>query len=54
VPICIDQTSDEERSHQVALMSDIYKAATQVIVWLGESDPETDRAFQGLLTLGQV
>lgn len=33
--LCIDQTSNGERSHQVALMGDIYKNAEEVIAWLG-------------------
>jgi hypothetical protein len=33
--ICINQTRISERNHQVRLMSDIYKSATFVLVWLG-------------------
>jgi len=40
--ICIDQENLEERRHQVQHMSDIYKEAEQVIVWLGEGTGETD------------
>lgn len=36
--ICIDQSNLEERSAQVKLMSGIYKAATNVLVWLGEDE----------------
>jgi hypothetical protein len=52
--ICIDQSRDakKERGHQVALMGDIYKSASSVIVWLGESDFETNQAFLALLDLG--
>ena len=43
--ICIDQESIEERTHQVRLMKDIYKMASEVVVWLGE---ETDDTALGL------
>ncbi|RFU74804.1 hypothetical protein TARUN_7428 [Trichoderma arundinaceum] len=46
--ICIDQTSTAERSAQVALMRDIYKLATEVIVWLGEEDEASKTAIQCL------
>jgi hypothetical protein len=32
--VCIDQTSDEEKSVQVAMMASIYHQATQVLTWL--------------------
>lgn len=44
--ICIDQSSNEERGHQVELMGKIYKYASNVIIWLGEPQPGTRRAFQ--------
>lgn len=36
--VCIDQTSKEEQSQQVALMGLIYQTASQVLVSLGEED----------------
>lgn len=39
--ICIDQSSDEERSHQVTLMAEIYTKAQEVVVWLGEGDKKS-------------
>jgi hypothetical protein len=36
--ICIDQAVVEERNHQVEMMSDIYRRACYVYVWLGKSD----------------
>lgn len=44
--ICIDQTSNEERDKQVAMMADIYKQASEVIVWLGEEDETSRKALQ--------
>ena len=46
--ICIDQNSLRERSQQVALMGDIYKSATQVVVWLGDGNPEIKIAMDYL------
>jgi len=36
--LCIDQDHPEERGHQVSFMGEIYKAAQQVCVWLGDID----------------
>ncbi|KAF2195641.1 hypothetical protein K469DRAFT_545346, partial [Zopfia rhizophila CBS 207.26] len=32
--LCINQDDNEEKSHQVGLMGEIYKTAEQVILWL--------------------
>ena len=34
--VCIDQSSMDERNHQVRLMGDIYSNSKRVIIWLGE------------------
>ncbi|KAH8750972.1 heterokaryon incompatibility protein-domain-containing protein [Hyaloscypha sp. PMI_1271] len=44
--ICINQTSDIERNHQVANMKMIYEQATEVVVWLGLTYEESDLAIQ--------
>ncbi|KAK4557026.1 hypothetical protein LTR86_006007 [Recurvomyces mirabilis] len=36
--LCIDQHSVAERNHQVTFMSRIYRAASRVLVWLGDCD----------------
>ncbi|ERF72755.1 hypothetical protein EPUS_04808 [Endocarpon pusillum Z07020] len=33
--ICIDQSNEVEKTHQVSLMRDIYRKATRVVIWLG-------------------
>lgn len=33
--VCIDQTNTSERGHQVRLMRSIYRAASRVVIWLG-------------------
>ncbi|KAF4946306.1 hypothetical protein FSARC_14229, partial [Fusarium sarcochroum] len=57
--ICINQGDSIERSRQVAMMGEIFKNASRVIVWLGtqprdqEAD-ETSRAFGGVCSIVQV
>ncbi|KAI9163795.1 Heterokaryon incompatibility protein [Paramyrothecium foliicola] len=52
--ICIDQSSLEERSQQVALMIDIYRCAERVVVWLGEGDASSDTAIDLIKRIGDV
>jgi hypothetical protein len=47
--ICIDQSNASERSHQVGFMSEIYKRASEVIVWLGPEADDSDEAMKLLL-----
>jgi hypothetical protein len=49
--ICIDQTSIRERNHQVALMAEIYRLSSRVVIWLGESDTESLAAMEELKLL---
>ncbi|KAF2266543.1 HET-domain-containing protein [Lojkania enalia] len=51
--ICINQQDIEERSSQVSLMRRIYKRATSVSVWLGESSPDSSRAIDLLTAIGR-
>lgn len=44
--LCIDQSNDKERTHQVGRMSDIYRSAKRVVIWLGESTEDTDMAIE--------
>jgi hypothetical protein len=51
VPIWIDavtinQEDIDEKNKQVALMGDIYSHASEVIMWLGEGDGNTEKAFE--------
>lgn len=43
--LCINQGDDDEKSHQVPLMGQIYGQADTVLVWLGEELDSTERAF---------
>lgn len=39
--ICIDQSSDDEKSNQVPLMPKIYEGAKRVLIWLGRSGSDS-------------
>jgi hypothetical protein len=52
--ICINQEDDDEKGSQVYMMTDIYKAAQSVIVWLGESDEDTSLALEVLPTIATI
>lgn len=55
--ICIDQSSDEERSYQVKMMGDIYFRARNVIIWTGLIDETLSaclRAVCGTATSSSV
>ncbi|KAK4893648.1 hypothetical protein LTR27_008117 [Elasticomyces elasticus] len=43
--ICIDQCNIPERNSQVQLMSDIYRGAKEVLVWLGPAAGKSDVLF---------
>lgn len=40
--LCIDQDNDGEKSHQVAMMAQIYQTAANVVVWLDDRYPSAD------------
>ncbi|KAF7191002.1 Heterokaryon incompatibility protein 6, OR allele, partial [Pseudocercospora fuligena] len=46
--VCINQHDDKEKSVQVANMINIYKYASDVMVWLGETGDESDLALDYL------
>jgi hypothetical protein len=51
--ICINQSDDIERSHQVALMGEIFDCADNVYVWLGQEDQSINDSMGSLRELGQ-
>ncbi|KAH8726023.1 heterokaryon incompatibility protein-domain-containing protein [Phaeosphaeriaceae sp. PMI808] len=51
--LCIMQDDLAERSQQVAQMKDVYKKASMVFVWLGESNELSERAFDKLHNLAE-
>ena len=50
--VCIDQSNLNERSYQVTLMGDIYRAALQVVVWLGPEEDDSFDAFDVMRAIG--
>jgi len=52
--LCINQTDDVEKSHQVQLMQRVFRNAHRVLVWLGPDPHDFARdAFDICVTLGQ-
>lgn len=53
--ICINQTDNPERGAQVSIMSQVFRAATKVLVWLGPASENSDMAFELLTSVeGQL
>lgn len=48
--LCIDQSSNEEKAHQVSIMDRIYRGAKETLAWLG-SDQDDGLAFRALRQL---
>ena len=44
--VCINQIDISEKNHQVSFMKHVYTKASNVVIWLGESDPAIDVAIQ--------
>lgn len=51
--MCIDRSSDVERSEQVAMMYEIYHRADRVMVWLGPAANESSIAMKKLDGIGR-
>lgn len=46
--VCIDQTNDEEKEHQIQLMPLVYARAKCVLVWLGEVQDDSDMVLESI------
>jgi hypothetical protein len=46
--ICINQENGEEKGHQIRIMARVYGEAIRVLVWLGESANDSDRALEAI------
>ena len=44
--ICINQGDEDEKAQQIQFMPMIYGQASQVIVWLGETADQSDKALE--------
>lgn len=51
--LCINQSSNSEKSHQVGLMGEIYSSCKQVYIWLGEYQ-DNERGILDTRTIGEV
>lgn len=49
--ICIDQTDDIEKAHQVSLMAEIFSSCSQTLGFLGDDDGTAEDAFNGFRML---
>lgn len=52
--ICIDQSNNQEKVHQIQLMRQIYEKAEEVAAFLGESEEDSVVAKDLILKLGQT
>ncbi|KAB8254964.1 heterokaryon incompatibility protein-domain-containing protein [Aspergillus pseudonomiae] len=50
--ICINQGDEEEKSQQIQFMPTIYGQANHVIVWLGETADQSDKALEVIRLAG--
>jgi hypothetical protein len=49
--LCIDQSDTLERNHQVQLMTQIYERVSEVRVWLGEANSDSDIVMKYCFTI---
>ena len=52
--ICIDHANTQEKNRQVALMTNIYRRAEHVCIWLGQSNDDSDKALQFIGDAGHL
>ena len=52
--ICINQQDTEEKMQQVQQMTDIYRNASQVLIWLGPAADGSDQVIDSLQLISQV
>lgn len=50
--ICINQSDTEEKSHQIPLMEEIYRKASNVLIWLGTESEGSKEAIRYLTHIG--
>lgn len=46
--VCINQTNNQEKEHQIQSMAKIYGLANRVVVWLGKMMENSDLALEGI------
>jgi hypothetical protein len=50
--ICINQSDTEEKSHQIPLMEEIYRKASNVLIWLGTESEGSKEVMRYLTHIG--
>ena len=51
--ICINQSDNAEKSHQVKNMQLIYARTSHLVVWVGEASEDSDLAMRTLEQIGE-
>lgn len=49
--LSIDQYDMEERANQILLMHDIFRQASQVLIWVGEQDQAAEHVLRGYVAI---
>lgn len=52
--LLINQIDDEEKTHQVQLMREIYEVASRVVIWLGKASDDSDLAMDLIADIHRV
>ncbi|KAK8084379.1 hypothetical protein PG997_005650 [Apiospora hydei] len=50
--LCIKQSDNSEKNHQLPLMGDIYARASKTVIWLGRASQDSDFAMKQIQTIG--
>jgi hypothetical protein len=50
--VCINQENEKEKEQQIQFMAKIYGQANRVVVWLGETENDSDRALEKIRFAG--
>jgi hypothetical protein len=51
--VCINQKDEEEKQYQIPLIAEIYARANSVVVWLGETEDNSDQALEAIRLAGE-
>ncbi len=52
--ICIDQSDNHERNHQVRIMGRIYRQAKEVLIWLGPEDESSNKCMHFIKSVAAI
>jgi hypothetical protein len=51
--VCINQENQKEKEHRIQIMAEIYAKANHVVVWLGETNENSDQALEAIRLAGE-